>query len=266
MSHSIRSSHQYLENAGRLPIRKKNRRVVRICKILWLGFWLCFNTLLVTGPIALSVLVTSSGKIAFQFTRLWAWLLLKMTRVRLRTAGKAHLQKNQSYIIIANHSSHYDGPALALGLGIQFRWIAKKELLRFPLFGDCLHASGNIFIDRSNREKAIESINEGVKRLPQGISVMCFAEGTRSASGQLGAFKKGGFAAAVEHGLPILPVAVVGSSQVLPKGSLTFNPGEITVAIGEPIPTAGLALGSVDMLMQRTREAILAGMKSARGA
>jgi 1-acyl-sn-glycerol-3-phosphate acyltransferase len=265
MNHSIRSSHQYLENAESLPIRKKNGWIVRLSKILWLGFWLGFNTFLVAGPIALSVLVTSSGKIAFQFTRLWAWLLLKMTRVRIQVTGKAHLQKNQSYIIIANHSSHYDGPALALGLGIQFRWIAKKELLRFPLFGDCLHASGNIFIDRSNRENAIESINEGVRRLPQGTSVMCFAEGTRSASGQLGAFKKGGFAAAVDHGLPILPVAVMGSSQVLPKGSLTFTPGAITVAIGTPIPTKTSSMNDIETLMDQTRDAIQAGMKSAGG-
>lgn len=244
-----------------MPVRKKDSFVVRICKILWIFFWLGFNTLAVAGPIALSVLFTSSGNIAFSLTRLWAWILLKVTRVRLQVTGKQHRQAKRSYIIIANHSSHYDGPALAAGLGIPFRWIAKKELLKYPLFGDCLYASGNIFIDRSNREKAIESINEGVKRIPRGISVMCFAEGTRSDTGRLGAFKKGGFLAAIEHGLPVLPVSIAGSSLVLPKGSLVFTPGTITVTIGEPIDTGAYSIETVDALMERTRDAIQTGME-----
>lgn len=261
MSNPVRSS-RYFEAAGSAPTNKRDLLPVRICKILWISFWLGFNTLVVAGPIALSTLFTSTGNIAFNLTRLWAWVLLKVTRVCLLVTGKQYLQAGQSYIVVANHSSHYDGPSLAQGLGIQFRWIAKKELLKIPLFGNCLHASGNIFIDRSNREKAIESINVGVKKIPRGVSVMCFAEGTRSDTGRLGTFKKGGFMAAIEHGLPILPVSVVGSSLVLPKGSLVFTPGTIVVAIGEPIDTGIYSMETVDVLMARTRDAILSGIEN----
>jgi 1-acyl-sn-glycerol-3-phosphate acyltransferase len=151
-------------------------------KFAWVCAWLAINTLMVTPPILISTIGSTTGNFAFTMSRVWAWLLLKATGVKVVVRNRDRIACGQPYIIISNHQSHFDGPALAVALGIQFRWIAKKELLRIPLFGRCLRMSRNIFIDRSNRESAIRSINAGIAALPPGVSVMCFAEGTRSAA------------------------------------------------------------------------------------
>jgi 1-acyl-sn-glycerol-3-phosphate acyltransferase len=137
-------------------------------------------------------------------------------------------------------------------------WIAKRELRQIPLFGHCLRVMHTIFIDRSDRETAIASIQQGLRRLPTGLSVICFAEGTRSADGRIGTFKKGGFAAAVENALPVLPITINGSRRVLPKGSLVFNPGTIELIIGAPIETRNLTIDRLDELITQTRDIILA--------
>jgi 1-acyl-sn-glycerol-3-phosphate acyltransferase len=194
----------------------------------------------------------------FTLARWWAGLILKVTAVRIVVRGVEKIDRSRSYMIISNHQSHFDGPALAWGLGgVQFRWIAKKELLKIPVFGHCLHASRNIFIDRTNRASAHESIQEGISMLPDGAGVMCFAEGTRSDTGHVGPFKKGGFAAAVQNEMPLLPITINGSRHVLPKGSLIFRSGIIELVIGDPIDTAGKSIHDLDGLIEVTRRVIL---------
>jgi 1-acyl-sn-glycerol-3-phosphate acyltransferase len=151
--------------------------------------------------------------------------------------------------------------ALMTSLGIQFRWIIKKELKKIPLFGYALYASRNIFIDRSNTKEAIKTINEGISRLPKGASVMVFAEGTRSYDGSIQEFKKGGFMTAIDKGLPILPVTVNGSRKVLPKNSLVFSPGPIEVIVGEPIETSSYSYDTIKDLMDKTRRIIISNYK-----
>ena len=172
-------------------------RGIKLCfmllKIIWLSFWLAFATLLVSPPIIISTFFTKKGLFAFQLSRVWARIILTITGAKVTIHGRDKIDKKQTYIIISNHQSHFDGPAIAQSLGIQFRWVAKKELLKIPVFGHCLHACGNIFIDRSNRERALKCIQEGINGLPPGVGVMFFAEGTRSSNGSLNQFKKGGF-------------------------------------------------------------------------
>lgn len=222
----------------------------------WLAFWLVVATLLVFPPIMISTLFTSKGNIAFQLSRVWAWIILTITGVRLSIRGKEKINKNRTYIIISNHQSHFDGPSVALTLGIQFRWVAKRELLKIPIFGNCLHACGNIFIDRNNREKSLNDIQEGINRLPKGVGVMFFAEGTRSTNGRLNEFKKGGFYAALKTGLPILPVTINGSSRALPRNKKVFRPGPIQVIVGDPIEVKGYDFDRVDELLETTRKVI----------
>ncbi len=189
-------------------------------------------------------------------SRVWARIILTATGVRVTIQGKEKIKKGQTYIIISNHQSHFDGPVIAQTLGIQFRWVAKKELLNIPIFGHCLYACGNIFIDRSNRESALRSIETGIQELPEGVGVMFFAEGTRSANGRLGRFKKGGFTAALQTGLPILPITVNGSAKALPKESVVFSSSKIDVIVGDPIETTEYTHEQIDALMEKTRDAI----------
>lgn len=231
--------------------------LTRSFKVCWIIFLVGIDTLLFFLPITVSAFLSSTGNLAFSFARVWAWILLKLTGIRPKIRGKKHIIKNQSYVIVANHQSNFDAPAIILTLGIQFRWIAKKELLKIPLFGYALYTSRNIFIDRSNRDKAFKSIHDGVKRLPAGVSILFFAEGTRSPDGMIQEFKKGGFITAIEHGLPILPVTVNGSRRILPKGSLVFHSGPVEIVVGNPINTRNYTLDSLEALIQRTKDIVM---------
>ncbi|MGI6398333.1 MAG: lysophospholipid acyltransferase family protein [Desulfomonilia bacterium] len=125
------------------------------------------------------------------------------------------------------------------------------------MFGYALYVSRNIFIDRSDPVKAIESINVGLDRLPPGVGVLFFAEGSRSPDGTIREFKKGGFITALQKSFPILPVTVNGSRKVLPKKSLVFRPGTIEVVVGDPVETSGLTREDLPALMERVRGIIV---------
>jgi len=183
--------------------------------------------------------------------------MLKATRVKVTIRNREKMRRGAQYVIISNHQSMYDILALVTSLGLQFRWIIKKELRGIPLFGYALYVSRNIFIDRSDSGKAIESIHRGMDRLPPGTSVMFFAEGTRSSGNAIGEFKKGGFIMALEKGFPILPVTVNGSRRVLPGKSLVFNPGTIEVVVGNPIDAADFSRDTLKDLIDQTREVIV---------
>lgn len=226
-------------------------------KILWVCFWMAFASILLFVPITMAAFMSSTGNLAFTISKAWAWIMLTVTWVRPTIRGREKIPSGQSLIIIANHQSHFDILALVTQLGIQFRWIIKKELRHIPLFGYALYASRNIFIDRSNREKAVESIDAGVRRLPPGTSIMFFAEGTRSPDGAIHPFKKGGFVTALDTGFPILPVTVNGSRNVLPKKSSVFRPGPIEVVVGDPIDTGKYTVETIDELIETTRNCII---------
>lgn len=226
-------------------------------KILWACFWMAFASLLLFLPITLAAFMSRTGNLAFTLSKAWAWIMLKVTWVRPTIRGREKITPGQSYIIISNHQSHFDILALVTQLGVQFRWIIKKELRRIPLFGYALYASRNIFIDRSNREKALISIGEGAKRLPPGASILFFAEGTRSPDGEIHRFKKGGFFTALDMGFPILPVTVNGSRRILPKRSTVFHSGPVEVVVGDPIDTGNYSYETIDALIDATRKTIL---------
>lgn len=233
-----------------------------LIRVLWLALWAAIATLLLAVPIIAAGLLSRTGNLAFSLSKIWAYTMLAVSFVRTEIKNRNRIKPKTSYIIISNHQSLYDILALVTTLGIQYRWFIKKEILKIPLFGYGLYASRNIFIDRSNTARAIESINKGMERLPKGVSLMVFAEGTRSPDGRIHEFKKGGFVTAVRRKIPILPVTVNGSRRILPKGSLAFKPGKIQVVIGDPIDTGGYTSESVDALIDRTRHAIIANFDS----
>lgn len=228
-----------------------------IC-VVWLGFWATIATTFLGIPVMVAGLLSRTGNLAFSISKLWAYIMLAVSFVHTEIKNKNKILKETSYIIISNHQSHYDIIALVITLGIQYRWIIKKEILKLPIFGYALYASRNIFIDRSNTTSAIESINNGFDRLPKGVSVMVFAEGTRSPDGQIHEFKKGGFVMAVQRKIPILPVTVNGSRRIMRKGSFTLWPGKIQIVIGDPIDTSGYTTDTVQNLINKTRQTIIA--------
>ena len=228
-----------------------------IC-VVWLGFWATVATVILGIPVMVAGMLSRTGNLAFSISKIWAYTMIAASFVRTEIKNKNKILKGTPYIIISNHQSHYDIITLVTTLGIQFRWIIKKEILKLPIFGYALYASRNIFIDRSNTTSAIESINKGFDRLPKGVSVMVFAEGTRSPDGQIHEFKKGGFITAVRLKIPILPVTINGSRRVMRKGSFTLKPGKIQVVIGDPIDASSYTTDTVQELIDKTRQAIIA--------
>jgi 1-acyl-sn-glycerol-3-phosphate acyltransferase len=244
------------------PMKKRNLSFLDALKIFWISLCAAIATMLVFFPVIIAAMLSSTGNLAFTLSKIWAHIMLKATGVHPVIRGREKIAKGQSYIIISNHQSEYDILALVTTLRIPFRWIIKMELRKIPLFGYALYVSRNIFIDRSQTEKAVKSIKEGLDRLPKGVSVMFFAEGTRSEDGSIQPFKKGGFMMALEKSMPILPITVNGSRKVLPKKSLIFNPGPIEVVVSDPIETKGYTKEQLQELIERTRGVIIAQFNS----
>lgn len=172
-------------------------------------------------------------------------------------------QGRQPVIFMSNHESQMDPPVLVAALPLQAVYIAKKELEYVPFIGWAAWAAGVIFIDRGDRERAIRSIQDAAQKIRGGRNVVIFPEGTRSRSGEMLPFKKGGFALALDAGVPIIPLATVGGFRVLPSGSLRIRPGKYTLLVGDPVhPTD---FGDRDALMKEVRTRIEAQVLVARG-
>src|SRR3989442_2626656 len=174
-------------------------------------------------------LLVPGGAALVPLARLGSRLVLSYYRVRWRASFPPTFDVSQPSVYMANHQSLFDIPALVLAMPSDFRMVAKRELLLIPIFGWALWLAGFIFIDRSDREKAIRKLERTVRTIRPGRSVVVFAEWTRSPDGRLLPFKKGGFILALQAGVPIVPVAIPGGRGVLPKGSLRAKPGTIEV-------------------------------------
>ena len=163
--------------------------------------------------------------------------------------------------MVGNHQSHVDIPAVMGHLPLKMTVIAKKELFRIPFFGQAMRAFGILSIDRSNRRKSIETLNQAAAILKeQELSVLAFPEGTRSENGEISPFKKGPFMLAINSGIPILPVSIKGTYAILPKGQLWVNPGTVTLVIHPPVETAGVTGGAMrDQLIETVHQAICEG-------
>jgi len=213
-------------------------------------------TPLLTTPLILISLFTKSGGAVFRIAVWWAWIVHKCMGLTFSLEGAEKVKEGTSYIVTPNHQGNADILALFATLPLRFRWVIKKELLRIPVFGWALAGTGAISLDRSNREKSIRSLKNAKKKLAGGWSVLIYPEGTRSSNPNLQPFKKGAFMMAVQTGVPILPVTCNGAYRVLPRKTISFMPGHITVTIGDPIQTQGLTEQDVPDLMERTRNEI----------
>jgi len=191
-------------------------------------------------------------------------LNLLIYAVRVRTTRLAPLDPSAPYVFMSNHRSQFDILAVITALvDFQLRWVAKVELTRVPVFGWALKHSGHVIIDRSNHTQAIASLRAARAKMEEGVSVMIFPEGTRGTlAGPLLPFKKGGFMLALETGFPVVPIAVCGSAELLPRGSWQPASGEIEVVVGAPIPVAGMER---DELVERVRAFMVAQLGARAG-
>ncbi len=172
--------------------------------------------------------------------RFWARAVLRAVGARHSVRGLEGLDTSKPYIVVSNHLSLIDSPLLVLYLPLSVRFLAKKELFSVPVMGGYMGRTGHIPIDRSNPRAALTSVAEAAKLLRGGQkSVLIYPEGTRSMNGQLQEFKDGAAMLAVKSGLALLPVAVVGTDNVLPAKGVVLRPADVQLRIGQPIPSEG---------------------------
>jgi 1-acyl-sn-glycerol-3-phosphate acyltransferase len=225
--------------------------------------------LVVTIPLALLTIafgaIDPHGKRVYRINQFWTWLILRLGGVSLRVLGLENLDARQPYIFMANHQSNVDIPVLIQSLvHFQLRWIAKKELLRVPLFGWAMWATKHITVDRADPLDAMKSLERAKERIAAGISVVVFPEGTRSRDGRLLPFKKGGFLMAAKTGAKIVPVTIVGSAALLPSGAWQLRAGTVEVFIDRPIASEGYQVGKLKMLSDQVRQVIVGHLEEPR--
>ena len=191
--------------------------------------------------------------------RRWAQAILWAANVQVRVEGSEHLRADEPQIIVSNHQSWFDVFALAAHLPVRYRFVAKKELGDIPVFGKAWQSCGHVSVDRGNREAAIESLDQAWREIHEDkLTMVLFPEGTRSPDGRLKPFKKGAFVLAVQGQVPLVPVAVLGSRNVMPKGRVKIRSNPITLRVGEAIPTEGATIRDRNRLLEASWNAIAA--------
>lgn len=230
--------------------------LITTIRTLLVYVWVVLSTVVCgTLAIILSLLLPGSDP-AHLVARAWGRSILMVSGISVEVQGVAEIDPSRSYVYMCNHLSNFDIPVLLAHLPVQFRWLAKAELFRIPLFGRAMRGAGYISIDRFNRSSAFASIDEAAAKIQQGVSVMIFPEGTRSRDGSLLPFKKGGFVLAVDSGVPIVPLVIQGTQTIMPKGSRLVHPNPVKLMIRTPIETGAYTRETKEQLMADVRKVI----------
>ena len=228
--------------------------------VFWLIPAITVYTIVLGAISLLSVTVDRRGRAAHWCARTWSWLILATTGVRVQSTGIDRVPPDASYVFVSNHQSIYDIPILFMHLPFQLRIIAKASLGAFPVLGWHLRYTGHLLVDRARA--GVSTLRQVGRLMERGHSLIVFPEGTRSVDGRVGSFKGGLFLMAVEAGLPVVPVAVIGSRHVMRKGRLMTCPGEVEIVVHDPISTTGMGRRDVRALADRAHAIITASVKS----
>lgn len=193
----------------------------------------------------------------------WATRIFNIAEASLQVHGTDEIQPKQSYVLMSNHASFLDIPAVIRAYPNSTRMVAKSEMAAVPVFGEALRNIGTIIVDRADTKKSIEQLNRGKEILTNGVSVWISPEGTRSRDGQLGPFRKGGFHMAIQLEVPILPIWIDGAFEVYSRSaSRAKRGGQIHVAFGSPVRTTDCTKEDIPTLMQSVRDTMLSLQKN----
>lgn len=195
----------------------------------------------------------------FILSRIYGGGVLIISGMKLTVSGKENVDKSKAYVYVANHSSMYDIPALQKSVPTNLRMVFKKEIAKIPFFGWQLAAGPYIVVDRNNPTKAMQSIEEAKNAMIEyKDSILLFAEGTRSETGEVQEFKRGAFNLAVKVQHEIIPVSICNTQKIMPKGSFNIRPGTIHVHYDKPIPVEGTLIKKDELeLMAKVRKIII---------
>jgi len=229
--------------------------------------------LLLAPYTALATLIGIPLAVAFRSAaplyRLGHWgvrLALAVAGTRVVLEGREKLGDGRNTVVISNHASHLDAPALFESLGIDFKAVVKKEIFAWPFLGRVLRQAGFVAVDRSNRVQSARSLSQAAESLRAGACFLVFAEGTRSRTGELGPFKKGGFVIAIEAGSRIVPVAVHGGRELMPRGGFRVRPGTVRVRVLDPVEAGSYSYDDRNRLVEEVHETIARALEELQAA
>ena len=227
--------------------------------------WTVMATFVIGTMVIIGSFFSRNGNVLHLLARLWANSILWVSLARITVSGSEKLDPQRSYIYMPNHQSNADIPLLLGRLPVQFRWLAKAELFKIPIFGRAMRGVGYISIDRANRKSAFASLERAAQTIRDGTSVLIFPEGTRSRDGRILPFKKGGFLLSVDSGVPIVPIIIKGTFNIIPKGHFIIRPAPVTMQILDPVETVDYTRKTKDALLARIRSILIDNLDQKRG-
>ena len=229
-----------------------------------LRFWVLIISLsIILGTVAtLLGVLDRSGNQSHKVAALWSRLICRWNGIKVEVSGKENILVDQPQIFIANHQGYYDIFTLAGYLTVQLRWVSKAVLFRVPFMGWAMRAAGYIPVERNNRKQSYQAFLNTLEAIKEGSSVVIFPEGTRSEDGSIGVFKKGSQLLAQRAKVPMVPVAIIGTRDIIRKGSMLFHPGTVRIIISPCIALEEKDAKKGDEILQEIRNMICQNFKA----
>jgi 1-acyl-sn-glycerol-3-phosphate acyltransferase len=229
-----------------------------------LRFWIVIITLSITlGTVAVLLgIFDKSGNLSHKVAALWSRLICRWNGINVEITGTENILINQPQIFIANHQGYYDIFALAGYLSVQLRWVSKAVLFRIPFMGWAMSAAGYISVERNNRKQSYQAFLNTLEAIKTGSSIVVFPEGTRSEDGNIGEFKKGSQLLAQRAKVPMVPVTILGTRDIIRKGSMLIHPNVIRIIISPCITLEGKDAQKGDKILQDIRSIICKNFKT----
>jgi 1-acyl-sn-glycerol-3-phosphate acyltransferase len=225
------------------------------------AFLLIYSILFCLWGIAISIKDPKGRRVHAYCAVPWSKSILWVCGVKVRVLGLENLDAEVPRIYMVNHQSYFDIFTLLANLPVQFKFVLKEELMKIPFLGSAMRKARYVGIERDDPRKAVKSMNEATDRFREGASILIFPEGTRSEDGRLQPFKPGGFHLALKAKGDIVPVSIVGTHRIVPKGSLRVQQGKATMVIGKPILIKDYSKKTMGQLMDRVHEAMAQQMQ-----
>ena len=242
-------------NAPRTPSSRRPTFVNYLHSAVAIPLIYLYTVVMGTLSLALS-LYDPEGRRQHWCASTWSRMIARTAGARVRVIGSEVLRAGESYVFLSTHQSYMDIPVMLGYLPAQLRIAAKREVFLIPFLGWHMRRAGHISINRGSTEEAVAALQRAAREIRPGVSPFLYPEGTRTRDGSLQPFKKGGFRLALESGLPIVPVTILGTRALLPRDSFVFRPGPVEMHLDPPIPTAGLDESELPALMRKVRDAM----------